>query len=77
MDCDEFALWQAWSRYHVPFDSSWEQAAMMMTLFIAPHLPRNFRVSPKDFIPVAKTPQHQSHIDSTLEAIKRDLEAQK
>lgn len=50
---------------------------MMMTLFIAPHLPRNFRVSPKDFIPVAKTPQHQSHIDSTLEAIKRDLEAQK
>lgn len=48
---------------------------MMMTMFIAPHTPRGFRVSPKDFIPIDKAPQHQSQIDSTLEAIKRDLEA--
>lgn len=77
MDCDEFAIWQAWSRYHLPFDSSWEQAAMIMTMLIAPHTPRGYPLSPKDFIPVVKAPQQQSHIDDTLQALKRDLEAPK
>lgn len=75
MDGDEFAIWQAWSRHHLPFDSSWEQTALLATLIIAPHTPRGFKVSPADLIPVTKAPQAQTQIDQTLEAIKRDLES--
>lgn len=74
MDCDEYALWQAWSRYHMPFDSSWEQAALLACVFSAPHVPRGYRLDPKDLIPVLKPPQAQSHIDRTLEAIHKDLQ---
>lgn len=75
MDGDEFAIWQAWATYHMPLDSSWDQMAMLGSLIIAPHTPRGYQLNPKDLIPVLKSPQAQTQIDDTLEAIKRDLES--
>lgn len=75
MPCDEYALWQAWSRYHVPFDSSWEQAAMLACMIVAPYTPRGHKVTPQDFMPVSKSPQAQRQIDETLAAISEDLNA--
>lgn len=75
MPCDEYALWQAWSRYHVPFDSTWEQAAMLACMIVAPYMPRGYKITQADFMPVSKSPQAQSQIDETLAAISKDLEA--
>lgn len=74
MPCDEYALWQAWSRYHVPFSSSWEQAAMLACMIVAPYTPRGRKLDPQDFMPlVGKSPQAQRQIDETLAAISEDL----
>jgi hypothetical protein len=73
MSCDEYALWQAWSRHHLPFDSGWEQAAMLACMIVAPYTPRGRTVKPEDFIPVMKSPQAQRQIDETLKAISEDL----
>lgn len=74
MSCDEFALWQAWSHYHVPFDSGWETAAMLATWIVAPYVRKGNDLKPADFIPVMKAPQAQSQINETLEAISKDLQ---
>lgn len=77
MPCDEYALWQAWSRYHVPFDSGWEQAAMLACMIVAPYTPRGRAIKPEDFMPVSKCPQAQSQIDEALKAINEDLQKQR
>lgn len=74
MDSREFSRWIAWARWFSPLEDGWQQAGVMATAVLAPHMPRGRTPEPKDFIPVdGDTPKHWTQIRAIVEQMYKDL----
>jgi hypothetical protein len=60
MDSRELTEWIAYTRYYSPLPDSWEQTGLVVASLLAPYAKDGRVPAARDFVPVAKPPQHES-----------------
>jgi hypothetical protein len=73
MDSAELTEWIAYTTYYEALPDPWRETGLITSAILAPHSPKGKVPKAEDFVPLEKSPQHDTQVFDVLLQLRKAL----